>query len=534
MKNMKNNIIKIMALSAFAAVMVSCTDDFIDKNTNKEQATDEMMDRDGLRTGGAFAQMVANVLPSYQLGESEYGSDRYQIIQDLAGNIFSGYTGATNNGFQANNLYNITYSTWYEAMFNDVFVRVIGSWTDLNDLREDFPETVALADILKVAALQRVTDTYGPIPYSKLASGSLEVAYDSQENVYKAMFKELGDAIDLLTVFYQGNGSATLLADYDNVFYGNVQKWIQFANTLRLRMALRVVYADEALFQEQAAAAIANAVGFLESDASLHPGTGAWQYPLYTIQYDFNEGDSYIGATIESIMNGYEDPRRAAYFTTASDGAYHGVRGGITDGSNYKNKASRVACSKDTPLMWMAAAESYFLRAEYYLRIGDEDSAKALYESGIAASFSAAGASGADAYIANSDRTPAAYTDFVSSHSYNGHSDCPIAWDAAYDFEGHLEQIITQKYIACFPEGQEAWTEFRRTGYPSVIPFERNNSGGTINTTLQIRRLPYPSGEYRTNNTNVNQAVTTLTGEASNQGADNAGTRLWWDKNPRF
>ena len=182
----------INIILAFTVVLaVSCTKNFVNKNTNKEQATDEMMGWDGLRTGGAFAQMAANVLPAYQLGESEYGSDRYQIIQDLSGNIFSGYTGATNNGFQANNLYNITYSTWYEAMFNDVYVRVIGSWTDLNAMRKDFPETVALADVLKVAALQRVTDTYGPIPYTKITSGSLQVEYDSQENVYKAMFSEL-------------------------------------------------------------------------------------------------------------------------------------------------------------------------------------------------------------------------------------------------------------------------------------------------------------------------------------------------------
>lgn len=531
---MKNNIIKISAIAAFFALAVSCTDDFIEKNTNSEQASEEMMDWDGLRTGGNFAQMAANVLPSYQLGESEYGSDRYQIIQDLAGNIFSGYTGATNNGFMANNLYNITYSTWYEAMFNDVYVRLIGPWVALNKLRETFPETVALADVLKVAALQRVTDTYGPIPYTKLATGSLEIAYDSQETVYKEMFKELGEAIEILTNFWQANGSATILADYDNVFYGNVQSWLQFANTLRLRMAMHVVYADEALAQEQAVAAMSNAAGLLTSNAYLHPGTGAWQYPLYTIQYDFNEGDSYIGATIESIMNGYEDPRRNAFFMTASDGAFHGVRGGITDGSNYKNKASRIACSKDSPLMWMSGAESWFLLAEYYLRFGTESQAREAYEAGITQSFTATGATGAAAYIADATRTPAAYEDAVSSHSYSGHSDVTVAWTGVSGFESHLEQIITQKYIAGFPEGQEAWTEFRRTGYPRVIPFEVNRSGGAIDTDLQIRRLPYPSTEYRTNNENVTSATAILTEESSNNGGDNAGTRVWWDKNPRF
>ena len=109
-----------------------------------------------------------------------------------------------------------------------------------------------------------------------------------------------------------------------------------------------------------------------------------------------------------------------------------------------------------------------------------------------------------------------------------------VAWASQESFEGHLEQIITQKYLAVFPEGEEAWAEFRRTGYPRVIPTRTNNSGGTINTNLQVRRLPYPREEYQANNANVTAGVALLRGESSNGGADNGGTRLWWDKNTRF
>jgi hypothetical protein len=87
-----------------------------------------------------------------------------------------------------------------------------------------------------------------------------------------------------------------------------------------------------------------------------------------------------------------------------------------------------------------------------------------------------------------------------------------------------LERIITQKWIAIYPDGQEAWADYRRTGYPRLFPVVNNFSGGTISTTTQIRRLAYPSNEYTTNSVAVNAAVANLLG-----GPDNGGTRLWWD-----
>jgi hypothetical protein len=138
--------------------------------------------------------------------------------------------------------------------------------------------------------------------------------------------------------------------------------------------------------------------------------------------------------------------------------------------------------------------------------------------------------------MAAADRTVGAYTDPVTAgNSYSTPlTEVSIAWDSQEAFEGHLEQIITQKYIAMFPEGEEAWAEFRRTGYPKVIPTRTNNSGGTINTNLQVRRLPYPREEYQANGTNVAAGVALLRTESANNGADNGGTRVWWDKNTRF
>lgn len=153
-----------------------------------------------------------------------------------------------------------------------------------------------------------------------------------------------------------------------------------------------------------------------------------------------------------------------------------------------------------------------------------------LYESGVRMSFEFLGVSGADAYLANSTNKPAPYTDPANNGNSIGEGSpllgtITIKWNAGGGLEEKLERIITQKWIAIYPDGQEAWSEFRRTAYPKVFPVMINNSGGTINTNKQVRRIPYPASEYRNNANNVNNAVSTLLG-----GADNGGTQLWWDK----
>lgn len=529
---MKKYIISVLT-AAIAIATVSCTAEFKERNTNPEQATEEMLDHDNLRIGSYISQMIANVLPSYQNGEDEYGSASYQVVQGLTGNIFANYEAASNAGFHQTNEYNLIADGWVKALFEDAFVRAAAPWKSINASRSGSNATAAaLGDVLKVAALHRVTDAYGPIPYSQLTSNAQHLAYDSQEEVYNAMFEDLDNAIEVLTSAAQGFGQTKFMEEYDNVFYGDLTKWVQFANTLRLRLALRVAYVKPALYLEQAQKAIANPLGFLTENASLHPGAGAWEYPIYVIEYNFNDGDAKAGATIITYMNAYKDPRRSAYFTAGSDGNYHGVRMGATVNDNYPKSAlwSKVKCTNSDPLMWMSGAESYFLLAEHYLRQNNATMAKTYYEDGIRKSFDLWGAN-IGSYL-NTTSSVGSYSDPVtSSNSYSTNlTSVSVSWSSQSSTEGHLEQIITQKYIAMFPEGMEAWAEFRRTGYPKVIPTKTNNSNGTIDTNTQICRLIYPASEYQANNDNVTEAVSLLNEEAPSGSGDNGGTKLWWDK----
>ena len=174
----------------------------------------------------------------------------------------------------------------------------------------------------------------------------------------------------------------------------------------------------------------------------------------------------------------------------------------------------------------MNAAEVAFLRAEGALRgwsMGG--TAKEFYEQGVRLSFAQWEVQGADAYLADETSTPALYTDPAGLNSYTGAtSSITIAWDDEATEETNLERIITQKWLANFPLGQEAWSEYRRTGYPKLMPIVVNNSGGIVSTERGARRLPYPQEERTNNLANYTSAVGLL------GGPDNMATDVWWAK----
>lgn len=141
----------------------------------------------------------------------------------------------------------------------------------------------------------------------------------------------------------------------------------------------------------------------------------------------------------------------------------------------------------------MTAAEVWFLRAEAALRGWTDEDAERCYRNGVAASFAQWQLSGAESYL-GSDAMAADYHDPVDPGNDIA-ARCRVSprWDAAADAELKLERIITQKWIAMYPEGCEAWAEQRRTGYPRLFPVRLNHSKGYIDTETMIRRLPFPA-----------------------------------------
>lgn len=517
---------------------VSCTKKFEKYNTNPNNATDQMMEYDYLSTGVYFPQMEQNIFPVAQ--QPNFGDEMYQIVQNLAGDVYSGYMGASNNWFGGAN--NTTYALvpgWYNAAFGRAFLSVMPAWLAIKKKSEQSnPHIYALAQILKAMSLHRTTDMYGPLPVSKFGSGALTTEYDSQEAVYDSLFSALNYGIAVLTDFVQRFPGQKPMEKYDMVYGGDYTKWVKFANSLKLRLAMRIVYANPAKARQYAEEAVNHPLGVLTDNAdnaTLQSSNGVnFNNPLYIICFNFD--DVRMGANMESFLKGYSDPRAGFMFNKAPDGQYHGIRNGI----NIANKAayttpfSTLNISASTPIRWMSAAEMYFLRAEGALRGWNMGgTAQSLYEAGITTSFNQWGAGSANAYINDASSKPAAYTDIGITGTGNNVgatssllSTVTIKWNDADGFELKLEKILTQKWIAVYPDGQEAWSEFRRTRYPKIFPVVSNQSGGTINTTTQIRRLPFPQTEYQSNGAGVATGVTLL------GGTDNGGTKLWWDKKP--
>ncbi len=344
------------------------------------------------------------------------------------------------------------------------------------------------------------------------------------------------------------------LGDNDKCYGGDVDKWRRFANTLRLRLALRVSNVDPALAQTQAKAALTDPAGLMQSQDDNMKQTPKRQYiaggneNIYALLFSWTgnavlskemerayknqalkEGAAADAVTFnESSENCYLDPRcevlwfRPTPFDSLTTSPlptenlkrdFNGVMNGETNvGGSYLNRysANRCILSSDAmnkdywwnlarEIVWMGYAESLFLKAEAALRWPSlvDETAEALYLKGIKASM--------DYYEIDADK----------ANEYISHLDGVKAF-ASGSKEEQLEQIITQKWIAVFPNGNEGWAEVRRTDYPRYLlaPVNGNNSNGEVASGKLIKRINYPNSESRNPNKpgNVNQ-----------------GSRVWWD-----
>ena len=530
MKKMKIYMKLKSALVLGLFTLTACTGNYRDFNMNPDNVPDSYLDMDGLRYGSAITSMELDMIPC-----SDQGANAYQRAQNLTGDIFSGQLCAIGvwNGCSNNTTYNLRFDNWNDVMFNIAFTTIMPAWKRVctEENREKEPVTYAIAQVLKVAAMHRCTDNYGPLPYFQFGNGAMTTPYDAQDKIYESFFKDLNEAIDILEDFCEKNPDARPLKKYDLVYEGNITKWAKFANTLKLRLAMRIVYVDPTNAQKYAEEAVSTSRGvgvMTENDdnAMLHSANGIVVYhPLRVIWAMYNE--TCMGSTMESFLKGYSDGRIGKYFhkSTLEGGDYHGARNGIIiDDQTLYQKLSTPNIEASNKVKWMCAAEAYFLRAEGALRKWNmEGDAKGLYETGVSTSF-AEWEANIGSYLTNKDAKPAKYDDPIGNNSYSARTEITPVYDEKASVEENLERILTQKWIALYPEGQEAWTEFRRTGYPKIMPVANNFSNGAVDTEIQIRRVTFPQQEYDGNNAEVQRAVSLL------GGPDTGGTKLWWDK----
>ncbi|TDW95802.1 SusD/RagB family nutrient-binding outer membrane lipoprotein [Dinghuibacter silviterrae] len=479
---------------------------------------------------------IGKVYPGIQT--AIFGEENaYQLDQNLNADCYAGYM-MSPDPFRGN-INNLSYSLvdgWNQNPWNDAYTLAMGPINAIEKagIPASAPDFWAIALILKVETMDRLTDKFGPIALSQVGLSVLSTPYDAQQSVYQQFFGELDTAVANLQAYIAANPGSKPFASFDLVYGGDYTEWLKFANSLRLRLAMHLTKIDVATAQAQAEKALAASGGLMSVPAdNAAVSGGGYHNPLFVITTSWT--DISMGAPVESYMVGYNDPRLPKYCSPATDSRFAGQYVGIRIGSaitakpgytGYSTLNPQTCVASAQPMLMMTAAEVWFLKAEAALRgWTGAGTAQTDYETGITTSMNQWGVS-PGAYLTDATSTPANYTDpGNAANNATAASTITIAWNPAATNEQMLERIITQKWIAMFPEGQEAWTEYRRTGYPKLFPVVNNNSNGTIDSQIQIRRLAYPQNEYSTNNAAVTAAVKVL------GGPDNGGSRLWWDVN---
>ena len=535
------NIINKLVFGSLTVALSSCIGNYENINSNPYEAPD--LSADGYALGSAMNNLAGCVVSP--------DVNTAQFTDCLLGGPLGGYFADSNAGF-TETISNFNPKDDWSRVFlksDKIIPTLYSNLTQVKLVSQNTNDPVpyAIAQVIKVAAMHRVTDAFGPIPYSQIgANGEIATPYDSQEVTYNTFFDELNAAIATLNE----NSNEQLVPTADYIYKGDVKKWIRFANSLKLRLAIRIAYANPVKAQQMAEEAVNPANGgVIESNAD----NATWNYfetsqnPIY-VATRYNQvqtsdhggvpcltgGDTHAAADIICYMNGYKDNRREKFFTKSEWAGqdYVGMRRGIVipELKTTGHKYSGVNIAPTSPLYWMNAAEVAFLRAEGALKgwiMGG--TAEEFYKEGIRLSFNERGISGADTYITNGTNVPADYVcPLNAAYNYTNSCKLPVAWNTATGTkaeEENLERILTQKMIANFPIGNETWADFRRTGYPAVFPAYDNLSTQGVTKERQQRRLRFSEDEYASNGENVTEACTFLS-----NGQDTDATDLWWAK----
>ncbi len=500
----------------------------------------------------------------------------YQITTNLSHDIYAGYV-ANNQPKHAKKSPDFGYADGWSGrrwahFYNDRSseYRTLLRAFKFNDTPDRYKNMFYITRIYYAFLALANTDTYGDMPFKIYVQARIpetnNVPYNTQAEVYDAMFRMLEQAVDSI----KPDDNSQYKVDKDDIcYFGDVNKWLRFANTLRLRMALRISNIDPDRAKKEGEAALNNKYGLMKDNAD-NMQTVPKYAPIEMGGMD--EGGSENGLTMCSIRYNGESVMSwdlEQYYRNLSTGGgtykirksrkefvektidprclVSWYRGNMTQSMISEGKESvredfkgckRGAQAPDIsmstlsyslvrcqpkplskkldpkywfndarPTVWLGYSESLFLKAEAALRgwIGADltQNAENYFKAGVQASM--------DYY----------QIDKTEAQSYiNGLKVWNDGVFSSGDKERILEAIITQKWLAVFPNGNEGWAEFRRTDYPVLANQLTNMSGGDVPDGKNIKRIFYPNSE------NSNKAFTSNPNLLK---VNSQGKRLWWD-----
>jgi hypothetical protein len=514
---MRSSFKYIMLAVVAITVIASCKKELLDVNTNPTSITGDKYDPNFLLT---TVQLMYT-------GSSDFGAENWQTEWGgIAGYIQ--HTASINTSYYYGDKYLNSpgnFGVYFERAYTNQVQQVVELY-QLTLNKPAYQNLHQMARIMKAMVFERITDIYGDVPYSQAGlgyyKGIFAPAYDKQQDIYTDLIKEVSEATDSL--------DETLDKPTGDVFFASrgasqISEWKMFGNTLLLRMGMRLTKVDPA----QAQAIVQKVAGkTMQSNAdnaivqhqlgNVTQNRDAWSI----LQQDST--DLKLCKTYIDMMQANNDPRLhimatiyAKNDTTAASqlGLPPGYRLGglkpefdITKRADYPaagmqgySRLNNIILSYTAPNLILTYSESEFLLADAAKRWGGSDAALH-YKNGVIAALTQLAAFGDGAVISDG-----AATKYYNAHPYN-------------DADG-LNQINTQFWLCTVMNEYEAWSNWRRTGLPVLVPtnYPNNVTNGTI-----PRRMEYPQSQKITNKDNYAAAVKNLTG------GDKLTSRMWWDK----
>lgn len=355
---------------------------------------------------------------------------------------------------------------------------------------------LAIADMMEVYAYHMLVNTFGNVPYTEaLNYANITPKYDDAKTIELDLLKRLKDDVATLNA----NLSSASYGGSDLIYGGNVSAWIKFGNTLRLKLAMLMADVPGYNASLDVQEAVAGGVFTSNSDNALFkylpttPNTN----PLWVDLVQSGRNDFVASNTIVSMMNTLNDPRLPVYFTQVSGAYVGGVNGAGNSYASFSAPSSLLS-EPTIACVFLDYAETEFLLAEAVERGlgGVTGPAATHYDNGVTASILYWGGAAGDA------------TTYLSQIA--------VAYATAAGM--YKQKIGQQKYLALYNRGFDAWTEWRRLGYPVLTK--------ATNALSEIpRRFTYPIKEQNLNVSSYSQAAAAI-------GGDIVTTKLFWDTAP--
>lgn len=472
------NTIKLLILLVTIGLFTAC-EDWLDVNTDPNNPTEVTPD------------LILPVAQYYTV-QLHQADRRMNMIGNL---MMANWSQAKGYSWYWDELRYLDNSSFYVNLFQHSYQRPLKQYQILYELGEGYEYYHAIGSIMKAFHFQLLVDFYGDVPYSEALGRKYNATpkYDDAQVIYEDLITELTDAIN--TIKNAGDQQATPGAD-DAMFGGDMDKWIQFANTLKVRILTRQssMTGRDAYIQAELAVINAEGSGFIATDVAIDPGwdaTTAGKMNIYWegMYKDANGSEiSNYKATVASdfVINYLKntlDPRIDFIYEKPASG-HAGVPLGTLDQDdkylpeNVSNIGPGIFKAADQPAVILTLAEDKLNRAELAQRGLSSEDAKALYEEGIEASCNLLGVASADANA------------YISRAINN------VAWDSS---PNKIEAIITQKWVSTNGlTAEQAWFDYSRTGYPTGVPVPLNQP-----YTERPVRVAYPASEYSSNGNNV-------------------------------